>query len=71
MLQTVFQSIFPVAEKPKLGFAFTLISGMADILLNAFFIIGCWLGSSGCGSVNRDWSDNWQCRPYPLFSKKQ
>lgn len=39
MVQTVFQSIFPVAEKPKLGLALTVTSGMIDILLNALFII--------------------------------
>lgn len=39
MVQTVFQSMFPVAEKPKLGLALTVTSGMIDILLNALFII--------------------------------
>lgn len=39
MLQTVFQSMFPVAEKPKLGLVITITSGMIDILLNALFII--------------------------------
>lgn len=39
MVQTVFQSLFPVAEKPKLGLALTVLSSMADILLNALFII--------------------------------
>lgn len=39
MLQTVFQSMFPVVEKPKLGLAITITSGMIDILLNALFII--------------------------------
>lgn len=39
MVQTVFQSLFPVAEKPKLGLAVTVISGVIDILLNALFII--------------------------------
>lgn len=39
MLQTAFQSLFPVAEKPKLGLIITLTSGMIDILLNALFII--------------------------------
>ena len=39
MIQTAFQSLFPVAEKPKLGLALTVISGMIDILLNALFII--------------------------------
>lgn len=39
MLQTMFQSLFPVGEKPKLGLAITITSGMIDILLNALFII--------------------------------
>lgn len=39
MLQTLFQSMFPVAEKPKLGLTITITSGMVDILLNALFII--------------------------------
>lgn len=39
MVQTVFQSLFPVAEKPKLGLALTVLSSMVDILLNALFII--------------------------------
>lgn len=39
MVQTVFQSLFPAAEKPKLGLALTVTSGMTDILLNALFII--------------------------------
>lgn len=39
MLQTMFQSMFPVVEKPKLGLALTVTSGVIDILLNALFII--------------------------------
>lgn len=39
MIQTVFQSMFPVAEKPKLGLALTVTAGTIDILLNALFII--------------------------------
>lgn len=39
MLQTTFQSLFPVAEKPKLGLALTVTAGMIDILLNTLFII--------------------------------
>lgn len=39
MLQTVFQSMFSVAEKPKLGLALTITAGLIDILLNALFII--------------------------------
>ena len=47
MIQTVFQSLFPVAEKPKLGLALTVTSGMIDILLNALFIIGFGWGIVG------------------------
>lgn len=47
MVQTVFQSIFPVAEKPKLGLALTVTAGMVDILLNALFIIGFGWGVVG------------------------
>lgn len=39
MVQTVFQSLFPVAEKPKLGLVLTIVSSIIDILLNALFII--------------------------------
>lgn len=39
MVQTVFQSLFPVAEKPKLGLVLTMASSVIDILLNALFII--------------------------------
>lgn len=39
MVQTVFQSLFPVAEKPKMGLVLTIVSSMIDILLNALFII--------------------------------
>lgn len=39
MVQTVFQSLFPVAEKPNLGLALTIVSSVMDILLNALFII--------------------------------
>lgn len=47
MLQTVFQSLFPAAEKPNLGLVLTVISGMIDILLNAVFIIGFGWGIVG------------------------
>ncbi|MCD8243637.1 MAG: hypothetical protein LUD38_07570, partial [Parabacteroides sp.] len=39
MLQSVFQSCFPVAEKPKLGLIVTIIAGMTDILLTALVIL--------------------------------
>jgi len=38
MLQNVFQVIFPLAEKQKLGLYFTLAGGFTNIILDALFI---------------------------------
>lgn len=38
MLQNVFQSFFVTAEKPNLGLLVTVISGVANILLDALFV---------------------------------
>ena len=38
ILQNVFQSFFMVAEKPKLGFLFTVAGGVSNIILDALFI---------------------------------
>ena len=38
MLQNLFQSFFIAAEKPKLGFAFTVASGVANMVLDALFV---------------------------------
>lgn len=37
MVQNLFQSFFTTAEKPKLGFVFTLLSGGINIVLDALF----------------------------------
>ncbi len=47
MLQNLFQSFFIAAEKPKLGFLFTVASGITNIVFDAVFIIGCKLGVAG------------------------
>ena len=47
MLQNLFQSFFITAEKPKLGFVFTLASGVTNIVFDAVFIVGCNLGAMG------------------------
>lgn len=47
MLQNVFQSLFAVAEKPKLGLAITVAAGMTNILLDALFIIVFHWGLAG------------------------
>lgn len=39
MLQTVFQSLLPAAEKPTMGLVLTVTAGGVDMLLNALFII--------------------------------
>lgn len=39
MLQTVFQSLLPAAQKPAMGLVLTVTAGTIDILLNALFII--------------------------------
>lgn len=39
MLQTVFQSLLPAAEKPKMGLILTVAAGGVDMLFNAVFII--------------------------------
>lgn len=39
MLQTVFQSLLPAAENPKMGLILTVTAGGVDMLLNALFII--------------------------------
>lgn len=39
MLQTVFQSLLPAAEKPKMGLILTVVAGGVDMLFNAVFII--------------------------------
>lgn len=47
MLQNVFQSFFPVAEKPKLGLAFIVSAGLTNAALDALFIAGFKWGLVG------------------------
>lgn len=47
MLQNVFQSFFPLAEKPKLGLAVIVCAGLTNAALDAVFIAGCGLGLVG------------------------
>lgn len=47
MMQYAFQSFFVTAEKPQLGFAFTVIAGCMNIALDALFIIGFNWGIEG------------------------
>ncbi|WP_124065551.1 MATE family efflux transporter [Clostridium sp. E02] len=47
MLQTSFQTFFVVAEKPKLGLALTILSGIANMVLDYLFIYVWGWGIAG------------------------
>lgn len=47
MLQNLFQSFFITAEKPLLGFIFTIGSGLTNIALDALFVAGLNMGLKG------------------------
>lgn len=47
MLQNLFQSFFITAEKPKLGFIFTVASGVANIFMDALFVAVLKMGVRG------------------------
>ena len=47
MLQNVFQSFFPLAEKPKLGLAVIVCAGVTNAILDAVFIAGFKMGLIG------------------------
>ncbi|MCH5277208.1 MAG: hypothetical protein J1E80_05165 [Desulfovibrionaceae bacterium] len=47
ILQYMFQSFFPLAEKPRLGLWVTIAAGMTNILLDAFLILVCGWGLVG------------------------
>ena len=47
MMQYAFQSLFVTAEKPQLGFMFTVCAGVCNMILDALFIIGFGWGIEG------------------------
>ncbi len=47
MLQNMFQTFFTAAEKPKLGFVFTIASGVANMILDAMFVAWFKMGLVG------------------------
>ncbi len=51
MLQNVFQSFFPAAEKPKLGLAFIVSAGVTNAVLDAVFMAGFHLGVEGAAAA--------------------
>lgn len=51
MLQNVFQSFFPAAEKPKLGLLFIVSAGLTNAVLDAVFIAGFGLEIAGAAAA--------------------
>lgn len=47
MLQNVFQTFLAAAEKPKLGLLATVVAGVANMALDALFIVGFGWGVAG------------------------
>lgn len=47
MLQNVFQSFFPLAEKPKLGLLVIVCAGVTNAVLDAVFVAGLKMGLLG------------------------
>jgi Na+-driven multidrug efflux pump len=47
MMQYAFQSLFVTAEKPHLGFVFTVCAGVCNMVLDALFILGFEWGIEG------------------------
>ena len=47
LLQNVFQSFFPLAEKPKLGLAVIVCAGVTNALLDGLFVAGLKMGLIG------------------------
>ena len=51
MMQNLFQSFFQTAERPHLGFFFTLFAGITNAALDAMFIAGLRWGVVGAASA--------------------
>ena len=49
MLQNMFQSFFPLAEKPRLGLAVIVCAGVTNAVLDAVLVAGFKLGLLGAG----------------------
>ena len=47
ILQTLFSNLFVTAGKPGLGFGLSVLSGVANIILDYIFIVPCGLGIRG------------------------
>lgn len=52
ILQNAFQSFFSVAEKPGIGFLFTLLAGLTNMVLDYLLIIVFHLGIPGAAMAS-------------------
>ena len=72
MLQYEFQSFFVTAEKPNLGLAVTIASGVTNIILDALLVAVFPLGLKGA-AARQAWRAFYLCFfsifcPYPCIS---
>lgn len=51
ILQNIFQSFFVTAEKPRLGLAVTAVAGVANMALDALFVVGFKWGIAGAAAA--------------------
>lgn len=51
ILQNLFQSFFVVNERPMLGFLFSLIAGVTNIVFDLIFMIPCHMGVAGAATA--------------------
>lgn len=51
MLQNMYQGFFTTAEKPRLGFLFTVASGVTNMVLDALFVVAFKFGILGAAAA--------------------
>lgn len=70
ILQNAFQNFLIAADKPKLGLKFTVIAGVANIILDAVFILGFKLGLVGAAVATAISQVIGGCLPMIYFARK-
>lgn len=69
ILQYMFQSFFPLAEKPRLGLWVTIAAGMTNIILDVFFICVCGWGLIGAAIATVAGMVVGALPPFVIFSR--
>lgn len=70
MLQNMFQGFFSTAEKPNLGFIFTIVSGVTNAVLDALLVAVFHLGLQGAAIATALSQTVGGCLPLVYFSCK-